>query len=97
MTTSTPDKKIIDCFWFLQNQCIKVNICLFYLLFFLKFNSIYLFQKKKGDSCEYRHSTLAHDNPNVCKLWLTSQCINANCSFRHPSGVQQVCFFFYYY
>jgi len=67
---AVPDKKLTDCYWFLQDQC------------------------KKGESCEYRHSQGAHDNPTTCKFWLQNQCTDKDCKFRHPSGVKAPCVFF---
>eukprot|EP00250_Pteridium_aquilinum_P018453 c24093_g1_i2 orf=747-2708(-) len=39
---------------------------------------------KKGNDCEYRHSEAARINPRDCWYWLSGNCLNANCSFRHP-------------
>eukprot|EP01018_Ginkgo_biloba_P030435 Gb_10712 [translate_table: standard] len=39
---------------------------------------------KKGNDCEYRHSESARINPRDCWYWLGGNCLNPNCSFRHP-------------
>ncbi|KAI5081812.1 hypothetical protein GOP47_0001555 [Adiantum capillus-veneris] len=39
---------------------------------------------KKGADCEYRHSEAARVNPRDCWYWLSGNCLNASCSFRHP-------------
>ncbi|KAK1304215.1 Zinc finger CCCH domain-containing protein 32 [Acorus calamus] len=39
---------------------------------------------KKGNECEYRHSENARMNPRDCYFWLTSNCLNPKCGFRHP-------------
>lgn len=39
---------------------------------------------KKGNECEYRHSESARINPRDCWYWLSGNCLNANCTFRHP-------------
>eukprot|EP00252_Welwitschia_mirabilis_P024801 TRINITY_DN7498_c0_g1_i1.p1 TRINITY_DN7498_c0_g1~~TRINITY_DN7498_c0_g1_i1.p1 ORF type:complete len:823 (-),score=187.70 TRINITY_DN7498_c0_g1_i1:340-2808(-) len=39
---------------------------------------------KKGIECEFRHSESARINPRDCWYWLSGNCLNLNCSFRHP-------------
>ncbi|CAJ1938998.1 unnamed protein product [Sphenostylis stenocarpa] len=39
---------------------------------------------KKGNECEYRHSEYARINPRDCRYWLSGNCLNPKCSFRHP-------------
>ncbi|KAK8545199.1 hypothetical protein V6N13_066493 [Hibiscus sabdariffa] len=39
---------------------------------------------KKGIDCEYRHSEIARLNPRDCWYWLSGNCINPTCGFRHP-------------
>lgn len=39
---------------------------------------------KKGSECEFRHNENARLNPRDCWYWLNGNCINPNCSFRHP-------------
>ncbi|XP_014523737.1 zinc finger CCCH domain-containing protein 17 [Vigna radiata var. radiata] len=39
---------------------------------------------KKGNECEYRHSEYARVNPRDCRYWLSGNCLNPKCSFRHP-------------
>jgi len=74
MNATVEQKKLTDCYWFLQNQCVK------------------------GSSCEYRHNEAVRDNTSICKFWIEGKCLNQNCIFRHPSGVQTtkqiVCFYF---
>ncbi|CAH8383457.1 unnamed protein product [Eruca vesicaria subsp. sativa] len=40
---------------------------------------------KKGGECEYRHSEYARVNPRDCYYWLSGNCLNPKCGFRHPS------------
>ncbi|KAH9287918.1 hypothetical protein KI387_032035, partial [Taxus chinensis] len=37
-----------------------------------------------GNECEYRHSESARVNPRDCWFWLSGNCLNPSCSFRHP-------------
>uniref|UniRef100_A0A1D1XEC2 Zinc finger CCCH domain-containing protein 34 n=1 Tax=Anthurium amnicola TaxID=1678845 RepID=A0A1D1XEC2_9ARAE len=39
---------------------------------------------KKGSECEYRHSDIARLNPRDCWYWLSGNCLNPTCAFRHP-------------
>ncbi|KAG2302051.1 hypothetical protein Bca52824_030702 [Brassica carinata] len=39
---------------------------------------------KKGAECEYRHSEYARVNPRDCYYWLSGNCLNPKCGFRHP-------------
>ncbi|KAL5185954.1 Zinc finger CCCH domain-containing protein 34 [Glycine soja] len=39
---------------------------------------------KKGAECEYRHNEIARLNPRDCWYWLSGQCLNPTCAFRHP-------------
>lgn len=39
---------------------------------------------KKGNECEYRHSESARINPRDCWFWMSGNCLNPTCSFRHP-------------
>ncbi|CAH2045764.1 unnamed protein product [Thlaspi arvense] len=39
---------------------------------------------KKGEECEYRHSEYARVNPRDCYYWLSGNCMNPKCGFRHP-------------
>lgn len=39
---------------------------------------------KKGNECEYRHSESARINPRHCWYWLSGNCLNPHCAFRHP-------------
>ncbi|KAJ0252842.1 Zinc finger CCCH domain-containing protein 17 [Hirschfeldia incana] len=39
---------------------------------------------KKGAECEYRHSEYARMNPRDCYYWLSGNCLNPKCGFRHP-------------
>ncbi|KAG0461903.1 hypothetical protein HPP92_020379 [Vanilla planifolia] len=39
---------------------------------------------KKGIECEYRHSEGARINPRDCRFWLSGNCLNPRCIFRHP-------------
>uniref|UniRef100_A0A1J3I718 Zinc finger CCCH domain-containing protein 17 n=1 Tax=Noccaea caerulescens TaxID=107243 RepID=A0A1J3I718_NOCCA len=39
---------------------------------------------KKGAECEYRHSEFARVNPRDCYYWLSGNCMNPKCGFRHP-------------
>lgn len=39
---------------------------------------------KKGRECEYRHSESARLNPRDCWYWLSGNCLNPACVFRHP-------------
>ncbi|XP_059431925.1 zinc finger CCCH domain-containing protein 34-like [Corylus avellana] len=39
---------------------------------------------KKGIDCEYRHSEIARLNPRDCWYWLSGDCLNPTCAFRHP-------------
>ncbi|VVB03870.1 unnamed protein product [Arabis nemorensis] len=39
---------------------------------------------KKGAECEYRHSEYARMNPRDCYYWLSGNCMNPKCGFRHP-------------
>ncbi|KHN28904.1 Zinc finger CCCH domain-containing protein 17 [Glycine soja] len=39
---------------------------------------------KKGNECEYRHSEYARVNPRDCRYWLSGNCLNPKCPFRHP-------------
>ncbi|KAG0460484.1 hypothetical protein HPP92_020781 [Vanilla planifolia] len=38
----------------------------------------------KGIECEYRHSEGARINPRDCRFWLSGNCLNPRCIFRHP-------------
>ncbi|KAG2301701.1 hypothetical protein Bca4012_059940 [Brassica carinata] len=40
---------------------------------------------KKGAECEYRHSEYARVNPRDCYYWLSGNCLNPKCGFRHPA------------
>lgn len=42
------------------------------------------FTCKKGAECEYRHSEMARLNPRDCWYWLSGNCLNPTCGFRHP-------------
>ncbi|XP_057550860.1 zinc finger CCCH domain-containing protein 32-like [Amaranthus tricolor] len=42
------------------------------------------FTCKKGAECEYRHSEMARLNPRDCWYWLSGNCLNLTCAFRHP-------------
>lgn len=42
------------------------------------------FTCKKGVECEYRHSDMARLNPRDCWYWLSGNCLNPTCAFRHP-------------
>lgn len=42
------------------------------------------FTCKKGADCEYRHSDMARLNPRDCWYWLSGNCLNPACAFRHP-------------
>ncbi|XP_061345297.1 zinc finger CCCH domain-containing protein 34-like [Gastrolobium bilobum] len=51
------------------------------------------FTCKKGGECEYRHNEIARLNPRDCWYWLSGNCLNPTCAFRHPpldgnTGVQ---------
>ncbi|KAL3020086.1 hypothetical protein AAZX31_05G125500 [Glycine max] len=37
-----------------------------------------------GNECEYRHSEYARVNPRDCRYWLSGNCLNPKCPFRHP-------------
>ncbi|GKC56902.1 zinc finger CCCH domain-containing protein 17, partial [Tanacetum coccineum] len=37
-----------------------------------------------GSECEYRHSEIARLNPRDCYYWLSGNCLNPKCAFRHP-------------
>jgi len=50
-------------------------------------------QCSKGDSCEFRHSKSALMNQATCTFWGEGKCSNKNCKLRHPSKIQQVCFY----
>ncbi|KAJ4960219.1 hypothetical protein NE237_020129 [Protea cynaroides] len=39
---------------------------------------------KKGSECEYRHSEAARINPRDCWFWMSGNCLNPKCAFRHP-------------
>ncbi|CAJ2634801.1 unnamed protein product [Trifolium pratense] len=39
---------------------------------------------KKGAECEYRHHEIARLNPRDCWYWLSGNCLNPTCAFRHP-------------
>ncbi|RDX97429.1 Zinc finger CCCH domain-containing protein 19, partial [Mucuna pruriens] len=39
---------------------------------------------KKGAECEYRHNEIARLNPRECWYWVSGQCLNPTCAFRHP-------------
>ncbi|XP_058760436.1 zinc finger CCCH domain-containing protein 32-like [Vicia villosa] len=39
---------------------------------------------KKGVECEYRHHEIARLNPRDCWYWLSGNCLNPTCAFRHP-------------
>ncbi|TKY54883.1 Zinc finger CCCH domain-containing protein 34 [Spatholobus suberectus] len=39
---------------------------------------------KKGAECEYRHNEIARLNPRDCWYWVSGQCLNPTCAFRHP-------------
>ncbi|XP_028781403.1 zinc finger CCCH domain-containing protein 17 [Neltuma alba] len=39
---------------------------------------------KKGVDCEYRHNEIARLNPRDCWYWLSGNCLNPTCAFRHP-------------
>lgn len=39
---------------------------------------------KKGMECEFRHSDVARLNPRGCRYWLSGNCLNPKCPFRHP-------------
>ncbi|MQM16621.1 hypothetical protein Taro_049575 [Colocasia esculenta] len=39
---------------------------------------------KKGSECEYRHNDVARLNPRDCWYWLSGNCLNPTCAFRHP-------------
>ncbi|XP_024528429.1 zinc finger CCCH domain-containing protein 32-like [Selaginella moellendorffii] len=39
---------------------------------------------KKGMQCEFRHSEVARLNPRDCWYWLSGNCLNPDCPFRHP-------------
>lgn len=39
---------------------------------------------KKGVDCEFRHSKIARLNPKDCWYWLSGNCLNPTCAFRHP-------------
>ncbi|KAL2641268.1 hypothetical protein R1flu_008855 [Riccia fluitans] len=39
---------------------------------------------KKGSDCEFRHSESARVNPRDCRYWLSGNCLNWDCPFRHP-------------
>ncbi|KAJ0971023.1 hypothetical protein J5N97_018982 [Dioscorea zingiberensis] len=39
---------------------------------------------KKGIECEFRHSEGARLNPRDCRYWLSGNCLNPKCPFRHP-------------
>ncbi|CAJ1944488.1 unnamed protein product [Sphenostylis stenocarpa] len=39
---------------------------------------------KKGSECEYRHNEIARLNPRDCWYWVSGQCLNPTCAFRHP-------------
>ncbi|KAF7838679.1 zinc finger CCCH domain-containing protein 34 [Senna tora] len=39
---------------------------------------------KKGANCEYRHHEIARLNPRDCWYWLSGNCLNPTCAFRHP-------------
>ncbi|KAL6044298.1 Zinc finger CCCH domain-containing protein 34 [Balamuthia mandrillaris] len=43
----------------------------------------------KGQECEFRHSQAAKDNPKVCKFWLQEDCLDPDCTFRHPTLPRQ--------
>ncbi|KAF2600016.1 hypothetical protein F2Q68_00011270 [Brassica cretica] len=40
---------------------------------------------KKGAECEYRHSEYARVNPRDCYYWMSGNCLNPKCGFRHPA------------
>lgn len=42
---------------------------------------------EQGNECEYRHSEYARVNPRDCRYWLSGNCLNPKCSFRHPVSV----------
>ncbi|XP_021741662.1 zinc finger CCCH domain-containing protein 17-like [Chenopodium quinoa] len=42
------------------------------------------FTCKKGVECEYRHSEMARLNPRDCWYWMSGNCLNPTCAFRHP-------------
>ncbi|XP_039121908.1 zinc finger CCCH domain-containing protein 32-like isoform X2 [Dioscorea cayenensis subsp. rotundata] len=37
-----------------------------------------------GMECEFRHSDVARLNPRGCRYWLSGNCLNLKCPFRHP-------------
>ncbi|GKV06402.1 hypothetical protein SLEP1_g18300 [Rubroshorea leprosula] len=39
---------------------------------------------KKGVECEFRHNEKARLNPRDCWYWLSGNCLNPTCAFRHP-------------
>ena len=39
---------------------------------------------EQGNECEYRHSEYARVNPRDCRYWLSGNCLNPKCPFRHP-------------
>ncbi|KAL9642029.1 hypothetical protein ABK040_004082 [Willaertia magna] len=39
----------------------------------------------KGDKCEFRHCEATKHNTRICKFWTRGECLNKDCSFRHPT------------
>ncbi|PWA83741.1 Zinc finger, CCCH-type [Artemisia annua] len=47
-------------------------------------NNVRQILKQMGSECEYRHSDVARVNPRDCYYWLSGNCLNPKCAFRHP-------------
>ncbi|CAI8584122.1 unnamed protein product [Vicia faba] len=40
-----------------------------------------------GVECDYRHNEIVRLNPRDCWYWLSVNCLNLTCAFRHPVNV----------
>ncbi|XP_031382517.1 zinc finger CCCH domain-containing protein 17-like isoform X1 [Punica granatum] len=65
-----------------EEEMLKRNTdCVFFLASPLTCKKVTL---ENGVECEYRHSEIARLNPRDCWYWLTGNCLNLACGFRHP-------------
>ena len=73
--------KDVSIFWgFMQSG--KVLYFLYVIISVsIELFSLFSFQ---GADCEYRHSEIARLNPRDCWYWLSGDCVNPTCAFRHP-------------
>lgn len=72
------------------------NLCFSFSLrdFFFSLNIFYFSFFIQGSDCEYRHSEIARLNPRGCWYWLSGNCLNPTCAFRHPVSW---CFFLIFF